>query len=158
MVIGSFERSKKYCKLLMLNNMRLTCIRMSIACGCWTNKSHTMNKPKYIITAISLLMAASAQAQSWGFTLPGGGGFAYSTGKNGSVSLANGSFSGGSYAACRGPVLIPDYGATRIAVRPSYRREPWCHQPVPYVDHAGFVRRGPRTSYTSHWVVYPNVW
>jgi hypothetical protein len=133
-----------------------------------------MKNPKNIIIAISFLMAASAQAQSWGFTLPGGGGFAYSSGKGGSISLANSASGGGSYAAVGRPVvyqpsyagyggavLIPDrprYCGTRIEARPSYRQEPWYHEPVPYRDHAGYIRRGPRTSYTSHWVVYPNVW
>ena len=110
-----------------------------------------------LAAVIAGVFTATASAQSWGFTLPGGAGFAYSSG-GGGVSVSGGGYGyGGSVwaggptvyypSACgyRGPVYIPQ-GAPGVFGG---------YGPVP---NAGYIRRGPISNFTSYWVVYPNVW
>jgi hypothetical protein len=107
-----------------------------------------MKNPKHIIIAISLLMAASAQAQSWGFTLGNGAGFFYDRSK---------SRSGGVTLITSRPVY---YAAPQYYYRePVVYRRPCVERPrVVYHDHAAYIPRTPRTYYTSYEVSYPNYW
>jgi hypothetical protein len=107
-----------------------------------------MKNPKYILIGISMLMAASSQAQSWGFTLGNGSGFVYDRGNSRSAGFA--------FVAPR-PVY---YTAPRYYYQePVVYRRPCFERPqVVYRDHAAYVPRTPRTYYTSYEVSYPNYW
>jgi hypothetical protein len=107
-----------------------------------------MKNPKHILIAISMLMAASAQAQSWGFTLGNGSGFFYDRGNSRSAGFA--------FVAPR-PVY---YTAPRYYYsEPMVNRRPCFERPqVVYRDHAAYIPRAPRTYYTSYEVSYPNYW
>ncbi len=107
-----------------------------------------MKNPKHFIIAVSLLMAASAQAQSWGFTLSNGAGFFYDRGNSRSAGIT--------FVAPR-PVY---YSAPQYCYREPviYRRQCLERPRVVYPDHAAYVPRRPRTYSTSYEVSYPNYW
>ena len=109
---------------------------------------YNIKNPKYLIIAIRLLMAASAQAQSWGFILGNGTGFFYDRGKSRSAGVA--------LIAPR-PVY---YSMSQYYYRdPAVYRLPCPERPrVVYLDYAAYVPRTPSTYYAGYEVSYPNHW
>lgn len=104
-------------------------------------------KNLFLIGTASLLLGASAQAQSFGFTLGNGASFAYSHG-GGSIGLSSG---GG--RRCGGGYANP-YGPIYYAPAPAY----YTQRQVVYPQNAVIVRTTPYTYNTSYQISYPNRW
>ena len=104
-------------------------------------------------TAASLLFGASAQAQSWGFTLGNGAGFFFNQqGSSGSVVRQGNCGYGGGY---RGGSGGGGYGPVYYAEVPVvYHRQP----EVAYPQQGVIVRTVPYTYNTSYRISYPNRW
>jgi hypothetical protein len=106
-----------------------------------------------IATLFAAILTATSHGQSWGFVLPGGGGFAYSSGRGG-VSVASGGY-GGAISAGGPYVYYPSATACQPAIFIPQGPGFGSYGPIPA---AGYIRRGPVSNFTSYWVRYPNIW
>jgi hypothetical protein len=132
-----------------------------------------------VISLIAILafvgIASNTHAQNWGFSLPSGAGFAingkswgFSLPGGGGFGINNGGWGGGgAYGGGRpgcgpfggpfgGPPIAGATGTGYGAVYYPQTQGYGARAAVPCGPN--WVRRGPRTSYTSQWVVYPNIW
>jgi hypothetical protein len=107
-----------------------------------------------LVVVIASITTSTTYAQSWGFTLPGGAGFAYSSG-GGGVSVSGGPYGAGVWAGGGPNIYYPSGGGY---LGPIYIPQGPAFGGYGPSQSAGYIRRGPISNFTSYWVVYPNIW